>query len=238
MRRFMAAIVALIGLGLGPVPGAWSKTVTQTKESQAAITPAEALRLLREGNARFTAGTMLRRDLAAQVQETSAGQYPYAAVLGCIDSRVPPELVFDAGVGDLFAARIAGNVLDDPLLGSLEFAAEVAGVRAIIVLGHTECGAVKGACDGVELGHLTTTLALLAPALAAAREVSGDHDSSNPEYVRRVTEENVRLTARALTDRSPILARLVEGGRLVVVPALYDVATGRVRFLDEHEAKP
>jgi carbonic anhydrase len=219
---------------LACVPGAsWGQAVTQTKETQSAMTPDGALRLLREGNARFVAGTTLRRDMKEQILATSGGQYPYAAILGCIDSRVPPELIFDTGLGDIFSARIAGNVVDDELLGSLEFAAKVAGVRAIVVLGHTQCGAVKGACDDVRLGHLTQTLALLEPALAAARDVPGKHDSSNPAYVRQVTEENARLTARAILARSPLLAELVRNGRLSVSSAIYDVASGGVQFLDE-----
>lgn len=230
IRSFLLAI-AVGGLSLAGPPSALAATV-QTAESQAAMTPDDALRLLQAGNDRFVAGTTLRRNLVDQVRETRAGQYPFAAVLGCIDSRVPPELVFDAGIGDLFAARIAGNVADEELLGSLEFATKVAGARVIVVLGHTQCGAVLGACDGVEMGSLTRTLALLDPALAAARTaVSGKHDSSNPAFVAHVTEANVRLGARSLVERSPILAELVRAGRLRVVPALYDVETGRVEFL-------
>jgi carbonic anhydrase len=151
MVALIAVVVAFAEVG----PAAAQEVVTQTKESQAAMTPAEALRLLQAGNARFVADKPLRRDLAAQVKATSNGQYPFAAVLGCIDSRVPPELVFDTGIGDIFSTRTAGNVLDDEILGGLEFAAKVSNVRLIVVLGHTQCGAVKGACDAVELGHLT-----------------------------------------------------------------------------------
>lgn len=223
--------IAVGGVLVAGASAAVAATV-QTASSQAAMTPDDALRLLQAGNDRFVAGTTLRRDLVDQVRETRVGQYPFAAVLGCIDSRVPPELIFDAGIGDLFAARIAGNVADEELLGSLEFATKVAGARLIVVLGHTQCGAVLGACDGVEMGSLTRTLALLDPALAAARaEVSGKHDSSNPAFVAHVTEANVRLGARSLVERSPILAELVRDGRLRVVPALYDVETGRVEFL-------
>lgn len=206
----------------------------QTAATQAEMTPARALQLLQEGNARFLAGTTLRRDLLAEVRDTRGGQYPFAAVLGCIDSRVPPELVFDAGIGDLFVARIAGNTVDEELLGSLEFATKVAGARLIVVLGHTQCGAVKGACDGVQLGALTRTLALLEPAVAAAREtVRGKHDSSNAEFVAAATEANVRLGARAMVERSAILSQLVREGRLRVVPAIYEIETGRVRFLTD-----
>jgi carbonic anhydrase len=205
---------------------------TQNAQSQAAMTPDQALRFLQEGNARFVAGMTLRRDLLAQVRDTSAGQYPFAAVLGCSDSRVAPELIFDTGIGDLFVARIAGNAVDEELLGSLEFATKVAGARLIVVLGHTHCGAVMAACDGVQMGSLTRTLALLEPAVAAARKVApGKHNSSNPAFVAQVTEFNVRLGARVLVERSPIIADLVREGRLRVVPAIYDVASGRVEFL-------
>jgi len=233
-RSHLVAVVVLTAAVVGfsdAWPAAAQEAATQTKESQAAMTPAEALRLLQAGNARFVADKPLHRDLAAQVKATSSGQYPFAAVLGCIDSRVPPELVFDTGIGDIFSTRTAGNVLDDEILGGLEFAAKVSGVRLIVVLGHTQCGAVKGACDAVELGHLTETLALLRPALEASQGVPPPHDSSNADYVAHVTEANVRLTARAIIERSPILADLVHQGKLQVVPAMYDVATGRVDFL-------
>lgn len=204
----------------------------QTKESQAALTPDAALGLLRAGNARFVSGTPRERDELREVQLTSGGQFPYAAILGCIDSRVPPEIVFDTAIGDVFAARIAGNVLDDDLLGSLEFATSVAGAKAIVVLGHTECGAVKGACDGVQLGHLTQTLSHLAPAVTAARQqIPAPHDAKNPAFVTRVTDLNAELTAKAMTERSPILRDLVAQGKLKIVPAVYELSTGRVRFL-------
>lgn len=209
-----------------------SLAAVPTAEAQAALAPADAVRLLRAGNDRFVAGTPFQREDAMRVRLTSTGQYPFAAVLGCIDSRVPPEVVFDAGIGDIFVARIAGNVLDDDLLGSLEFATKVAGAKAIVVLGHTQCGAVKGACDGVRLGHLTRTLAHLDPAVAAAKgDVAPPHDGSNPAFVGRVTELNAKLTAAAMLERSPILRALADEGRLVVVPAVYDLSTGRVAFL-------
>ncbi len=140
--------------------------------------------------------------------------------------------MFDTGIGDIFSARIAGNVLDDELRGSLEFAASVAGAKTIVVLGHTQCGAVKGACDGVQLGHLTETLSHLRPALAAARDVPGTHDGTNAEFVGRVAGENGRLTAKAVLERSAILRELVEQGELSVSAAIYDVSSGRVSFLD------
>lgn len=230
----LVAVVSALACGMpGPAATAGSvETAAQTRESQAALSPDGVLERLRAGNDRFAAGSSLVRDLPGQVRATSAGQFPYAAVLGCIDSRVPPELVFDTGIGDIFSARIAGNSFNDEVLGSLEYATGVAGSKLLVVLGHTGCGAVKGACDGVELGHVTRTLALLQPALEACRDVPGPHDSGNKEYVHRVTEANVRLTAAALPERSPLIADLVRAGKLQVVAALYDVSTGRVTFLD------
>lgn len=231
MRRTILIVACAAGLLVARPALADAPPAAQTRETQSAITPDGALALLKAGNERFAEGRPLQRDELKQVRLTSGGQFPYAAILGCIDSRVPPEVVFDAGIGDVFAARIAGNVLDDALLGSLEFATSVAGAKAIVVLGHTECGAVKGACDGVKMGHLTETLALIEPAVAAARaEVPPPHDSKNGAFVREVIDLNAELTAKAMTERSPILRDLVEQGKLKIVPAVYDVATGRVTF--------
>ncbi|MFO7551356.1 MAG: carbonic anhydrase family protein [Haliea sp.] len=216
---------------LAPAAQALELPVTQTAASQAALAPADALQLLKAGNARFVAGEMLQRDLGDQVSATAAGQYPHSIVLGCIDSRVPPELVFDQGLGDIFSPRIAGNVVTPELLGSMEFAAAVAGSRAIVVLGHTECGAVKGACDGVELGNLTSTLAHIHPAVAAVPVAEGPRDSSNTAWVNAVAHENVAQTVQRILDDSPLLKGLVDEGKLLVVGAMYDVATGKVEFL-------
>lgn len=232
-RHAVAGLACLVTVAGPAAAGALTGAVTQTRESQAALTPNDALRLLREGNARFASGTTLRRDLTEQIALTRGGQFPFAAILGCIDSRVPPELVFDTGLGDVFSARVAGNIVDDTLLGSLEFATQVAGARAIVVLGHTECGAVKGACDGVRLGHLDAVIGGIAPAVAASRaDVPAPHDGKNPAFVAHVTQANVRLQAKALTERSPILAKRVADGQLAIVAALYDVSSGQVRFLD------
>lgn len=154
-------------------------------------------------------------------------------VLGCIDSRVPPELVFDQGIGDIFAPRIAGNFLNTDILGSIEFATELAGAKSIVVLGHTACGAVKGACDGAQMGHLTHTLSNLAPAVYAVGDDKGERSSKNPVFVEAVAEENVRQTVASLLDRSPILAKRVAEGRLTVIGAVHDISTGEVRWLDD-----
>ena len=162
---------------------------TQTKASQAELNPASALQLLKEGNQRFLNQKMASRDLTSQVADTATGQFPFACVLGCIDSRVPSELVFDQGIGDIFNVRIAGNFVNTDILGSMEFACKVAGSKVILVLGHSSCGAVKGACDGVELGNLTAMLSNFDPVLQAV-EYDGERNASNTEFVNLVTEEN------------------------------------------------
>ena len=157
-----------------------------------------------------------------------------AAILGCIDSRVPHEIVFDKGVGDIFSARVAGNFVNTDILGSLEFATAAAGSKVVVVLGHTECGAVKGACDNVELGNLTATLANIAPAVYAVGDVvPGERSSKNPAFVQAVAHENVEMTVRNMVERSPIMHGLVEEGKLIVIGAMHDVTTGRVEFMDD-----
>lgn len=200
----------------------------QTRESQSSLTPAAALELLREGNARFVTNKQLSRDYKQQIRETADGQYPFAIVLGCIDSRVPPETVFDQGIGDIFSARVAGNVINDDLLGSMEFACSVAGSLAVVVLGHTSCGAVTGAIDRAGVGSLTGLLQKIEP---AAESVPGERDASNREYVDRVAEANVRLVIKQIREGSALLAEMETGGSIVLAGAMYDVSTGAVRFL-------
>jgi carbonic anhydrase len=202
-----------------------------TKESQRKMTPEQALGALKGGNERFINGKMLQRNLMVQVRATASGQYPFAVVLGCIDSRVSPELVFDQGIGDIFSARIAGNFANTDIIGSIEFATKLAGAKLVVVLGHTECGAIKGACDNVRLGNLTQTLSNITPAVYAVKDIRDDRTSKNKEFVQKVADENVRLTVQALTERSAILSDLVVGNRLKLVGAMHDVATGRVSFL-------
>jgi carbonic anhydrase len=203
-----------------------------SKESQRNMTPEQALGRLKDGNERFISGKMLQRDLMAQVRATASGQYPFAVVLGCIDSRVPPELVFDQGIGDIFSARIAGNFASTDLVGSIEFATKLAGAKLVVVLGHTECGAIKGACDNVQLGSLTQTLSNIAPAVYAVKEICENRTSKNKTFVQKVADENVRLTVQALTERSAVLRDLVDGIRLKLIGAMHHVATGRVSFFE------
>ena len=198
-----------------------------TAEKQHAMTPADALRELREGNDRFVHGDSAGRDLREQARETAGGQAPHAAVLACMDSRGAPEHVFDQGIGDIFGIRVAGNYVDAGILGGLEFAAELVGVRLIVVMGHTGCGAVRGACEGAELGHLTGTLANLRPAVEAARAAGAD------ELIPAVTEANVRMGVERITRESAILRARVDAGTLAVVGAVHDLASGRVTFFED-----
>jgi carbonic anhydrase len=206
---------------------------TLTKEMQAAITPKKALELLKEGNKRFVNNLKINRNLLQQVNETSEAQYPFAVILSCIDSRTSAELIFDQGLGDLFSVRIAGNVLNEDILGSMEFACKVAGSKMIVVLGHTRCGAVKGACDHVEMGNLTTLLSKIRPAVDEETTVMKDRTSANPEFLEKVTVINVKRTLNGIMERSPILKELVEAGKIGIMGGIYDVSTGVVTFLNE-----
>ena len=208
-------------------------TAALTAETQASLTPTSVIQLLKDGNQRFLAGEALERNFLDQVRNTAEGQYPMAAILGCIDSRVPHEIVFDKGVGDVFSLRVAGNFVNTDMLGSLEFAAAVAGSKVIVVLGHTECGAVKGACDNVELGNLTSTLSNIAPAVYRVEGIEGERTSKNKDFVQAVAHENVEITVQNIVDRSPVLRGLVESGDLIVIGAMHDVTTGEVTFYED-----
>ncbi|CAA2138722.1 carbonic anhydrase family protein [Hyphomicrobium sp. ghe19] len=203
-----------------------------TKARQAAITPDEALAGLKAGNQRFVSGKTLNCNLLKQVHATATGQYPASIVIGCIDSRVPPELVFDQRIGDIFSARVAGNVVNDDIIGSSEFATKLAGAKLIVVLGHSECGAVKGAIDGAKLGMLTELLAKIAPAVDANKDAPGEHTAKNDDFVQRVAISNAKLGAENLTKKGSVLADLVSANELKIVSAMHDIASGRVTFLD------
>ena len=202
-----------------------------TREVQASITPDKAIEMLRQGNQRFASGQTTGRDFLAQVKQTSGGQFPFAAVVSCLDSRVPPEIVFDRGIGDLFVARVAGNFVNDDILGSLEYAARVAGAKLIVIMGHTECGAVKGACDSAQLGLLTATLANINPAVNSVQGNYEPRSSKNTDFVQAVAEKNVELTMGKLRDRSVVLRGMLDKGEIGMVGAMYDVSTGKVEFL-------
>jgi len=206
---------------------------TQTKDNQASLTPRQAFEILAEGNRRFVSNLRLNRNLLQQVNETSDGQYPFAIVLSCIDSRTSAELIFDQGLGDIFSVRIAGNVLNEDILGSMEFACQLAGSKLIVVLGHTRCGAIKGACNHVELGHLTGLLGKVGPAIHDVESAGGRATLTPDAFVEQVAVENTRHQLRAIVDRSPILEHLVQEGRIGLVGGVYSVESGEVTFFEE-----
>jgi carbonic anhydrase len=207
---------------------------TQTAESQSKLTPDDALAMLKEGNQRFLNGTQRKRELNQQVIQTAKGQYPFASIVGCIDSRVPQSLIFDQGIGSLFSAKVAGNIINDDILGSLEFACKLAGSKVVVVLGHTSCGAVKGACDQAELGNLTALLSKINPAILNIKEPQNPElrNSKNSEFVDAVALENVKLTVQNIRIYSNVLRNMEEQGAIKIVGAMYDVKTGAVSFLD------
>lgn len=203
---------------------------THTKETQEHLTPNKALEILIEGNKRFVNNLKANRDLLKQVNETSAGQFPFAAVLSCIDSRTSAELIFDQGLGDIFSIRIAGNCVNEDILGSMEFACKAAGSKLILVLGHTKCGAIKGACDDVRMGNLTALLNKIRPAVDDTT-TPGPRNSTNTSFVEDVAMRNVQLAIEQIPERSPILKEMIEKGDILLAGALYDVSTGQVELV-------
>lgn len=204
-----------------------------TKEVRDQITPKEAIEMLKEGNRRFTSKTMMSRDLLQQVNETSGGQNPFAVILSCIDSRTSVELIFDLGLGDVFSARVAGNIVNEDILGSMEFGCKVAGAKLILVLGHTKCGAVKGACDHVEMGNLTALLSKIQPAVKAETSTSDNRTSANGEFVEKVAEINVKRTVEEILQKSPTLKQMVDAQQIAICGAMYDVTNGKVEFYED-----
>ncbi|MDH5367846.1 MAG: carbonic anhydrase family protein [Cyclobacteriaceae bacterium] len=201
-----------------------------TKEMQDSMTPEKALTYLKEGNQRFLDNIKADRNLLQQVKDTSEGQYPYAVILSCIDSRVSAELVFDQGVGDIFSVRVAGNFVNEDVLGSMEFACKIAGSKLIVVLGHTKCGAVKGACDDAQLGNLTTLLSKIKPAVEAVKEPSENRNSSNSEFVEKVSQMNVEMTIANIMKQSSVLKEMIDNGEIGIVGGMYDVDNGKVEL--------
>jgi carbonic anhydrase len=227
-RRFLAATGMLFtGASIARAQGSCD---VFTKDTQSATTPEGALTRLKEGNARFVSGQTIHCDLRTQIQETASGQAPFAAILGCMDSRVPPELVFDQHLGDIFSVRIAGNFVNTDILGSLEYATKVAGAKLIVVLGHTDCGAVKGAVDHVKLGNLTATLASIRPVVLKMAGTEGVHTSKDKQFVQSVADQNAKDTAAQLTVRSDVIASLVKEHKLGIVSAMHDVRTGTISW--------
>ena len=206
---------------------------TLTKEMQAAIPPGLAIELLKEGNKRFVNNLKVNRNLLQQANETSDGQHPFAVILSCIDSRTSAELIFDQGLGDVFSVRIAGNIINEDILGSMEFGCKVAGSKIIVVLGHTKCGAVKGACDHVEMGNLTALLTKIRPAVDDENSVIENRNSGNVEFVEKVSTINVKRTVHAIMERSTILKEMIEAGEIGIVGGTHDITTGEVTFYDD-----
>jgi len=207
---------------------------THTRESQATMTPQKSLQYLKEGNQRFQNNLKANRNLLEQVNETSDGQFPFATILSCIDSRVSSELVFDQGLGDIFSVRIAGNIVNEDILGSMEFACKLAGTELIVVLGHTSCGAVKGACDHTEMGNLTKLVQKITPAVNAVQEPQDDslRTSKNLEFVDNVSHMNVQLMIDRIHAESPILTEMEKNDEIKIIGAMYDINTGEVVFFE------
>jgi carbonic anhydrase len=203
---------------------------TLTKETQEAITPSLALELLKKGNDRFVKNLKINRNLLQQASETSDGQHPFAVILSCIDSRTSAELIFDQGLGDIFSVRIAGNIINEDILGSMEFGCKVAGSKIIVVLGHSKCGAVKGACDHVEMGHLTGLLSKIKPAVDEETDTTENRNSNNADFVENVAALNVNHSVQSIMERSPIIKELVEKSQIGIVGGMHDISTGEVIF--------
>lgn len=203
---------------------------TLTKEMQTAITPIMALDLLKEGNKRFVNNLKVNRNLLQQANETSDGQHPFAVILSCIDSRTSAELIFDQGLGDVFSVRIAGNIVNEDILGSMEFGCKVAGSKIIVVLGHTKCGAIKGACDHVEMGNLTALLSKISPAVDSETQTKENRNANNSVFVENVATINVKQTVQAIMERSPILSEMINSGQIGIIGGMHDISTGEVQF--------
>jgi len=233
-RRFLNAALAActIGAPLGflSIQFAASRDGSLTKEQRDSMTPSQVIDELKKGNERFRTGKMAPRDYLAEKRSSAAGQYPAAVILGCVDSRVPAEIIFDAGIGDTFNGRVAGNVVNDDLLGSMEFACAVSGAKLVLVLGHTACGAIKGAIDDVVLGNLTGLLARIKPAIPETK-FEGEESSKNPAYVDAVARTNVKVALQNIRRRSPVLADIEKKGSIQITGAMYDLATGVVDFV-------
>ncbi len=208
---------------------------TLNKELQASITPRKALEILKEGNNRFVNNLKAHRNLLEQVNDTRDGQWPFATILSCIDSRTSAELIFDQGLGDIFSVRIAGNIVNTDILGSMEFACKVAGSKLVVVLGHSKCGAVKGACDHVEMGNLTELLSKIQPAVYQEKQTKVDRNASNSTFVENVAEINVKRSVKNIIQRSFILEKMIENGEIGIIGAMHNIETGEVTFYNDVE---
>jgi carbonic anhydrase len=227
LKAAVSAVTVVTGLGF---EGAAAEAAALTKAQRDALTPDEIIEMMKKGNARFRSGKMQPQDFLAQKRASAAGQYPAAVILSCIDSRAPAEIILDMGIGDTFNARVAGNIANDDILGSLEFACAVAGAKVVLVMGHTACGAIKGAIDNVQLGNLTGLLDKIKPAIEAT-QYTGERSSKNAEFVDAVAQTNVQHTIEMVRSGSPILHDLESKGQIRMVGAMYQLNGGAVRFL-------
>lgn len=205
---------------------------TQTKETQTNLTPQKVIQILKDGNARFISNLKINRNLLQQVNETADGQYPFATILSCIDSRTSAELIFDQGLGDLFSIRIAGNIVNEDILGSMEFATKVVGTKIIVVLGHTKCGAIVGACNHVEMDNLTTLLNKIKPAIFHEKTTTENRTGTNIAFVNNVTTLNIKMSIDKIRRESPIINQMEQDGQIIIIGALYDVENGQVIFFE------
>ena len=203
-----------------------------TKETLNVLTPEYALDILKEGNERFVNNIKTHRDLLEQVNETKSGQFPFATILSCIDSRTSAELIFDQGLGDIFSIRIAGNILNQDILGSMEFACKIAGSKLVVVLGHTKCGAIEGACNNIVMGNITALLSKIKPAITQETETKENRTGSNLTFVHNVTRNNVFNTVQKVKEQSKILLELEQSNQIKIIGGLYDLDTGQVTFYE------
>lgn len=231
MHFRLSAFIALLAFSLT----LQAKPVTDviTEEQQAAKTPNLVLQNLIEGNHRFITGKPYQRNYLAQVKKSAAKQHPMAIILSCIDSRTPPEIIFDQGIGDIFVTRTAGNVIDTDILGGMEFATKLTGAKLIVVVGHTNCGAIKGACSDVKLGNLTHLLAKIQPSVSRVATDADKKDCHNPAFINHITEANVNIVTNQIKAQSPVIADLIKNGQLQIVGAMQDLTTGRVTFMTD-----
>ena len=232
LSMITVTVIISPGAGLSRSQQQPQPNVTQTKESQAAMTPKQALDLLKAGNQRFVEGRLLNRDLREQAKVTSQGQFPYAVILSCQDSRTSSEILFDLNKGDAFSIRIAGNIINEDILGGMEFGVKLAGAKLIAVIGHDECGAIKGAVDNAQLGNLTTLLSKIRPAIEAIPASVQPRNSKNKTYVEMVAKENVLLAMHQIRERSPVLREMIDSGQIRVVGGMFDLETGKVTFYE------
>lgn len=235
-RYFLKLFTTLFFLGMTNFAFAEVHSNVITKEQQSAMTVQEAFKHLKEGNQRFVEGHMRNRDFLSQANASSTSQHPIAVILNCMDARTPPEIVFDQGIGDIFATRVAGNILNDDILGGMEFGTKISGAKLIVVVGHTSCGAVRGACQQVKLGHLTGLLQKIQPAVSEASKQSKSHDCSQADFINQIAKDNVLIVMKQIKARSFVIKQLIAEGKVKIVGGMQDLSTGKVTFFEEANA--